>query len=609
MSKYLFLVSIGPVQEFIASARRSRDLWFGSWILSELSKTAALTIVQQHGSAMNRLIFPAPADEEDLKPDSDFNVANKIIAEIDQEPQNLATTMKKAIDARLNQIRDSAFDRIQGSFDRNVPNKQVADLVEFLWAGVPLSDALEYKSVRVHLEALMAARKNTRTFQVVGWGDMVPKSSLDGQRESVIPESAFDTLSPENLYERYKVNQGERLCGVGLLKRLGHSGRHESFPSTSHIAAGPLLRRLKEADRASLVMHWLEYYSKLPSETKRDERISWGKPHPIIERYDGSILFEERLRDTLKNEKLRDAQKHLGVFFKNIAQVMDVSPGSLKPIPYYALLLADGDNMGKAIDYQDSPKKHRALSQALARFASDVKGIVEEQHEGALVYAGGDDVLAFVPLHTVLECANALATNFHKNMNPYPDKDGKTSTLSVGIAIAHHIEPLSDALNLARRAESEAKSVSGKNALAVVVSKRSGSETTVADTRDRLYRRLTFFSNLHQNDEIPDGAAYELRDLAIRLDIPRQDATYATLQEAMYRETLRILKRKKAQRGQRSVAETRFEQLEWELAEYIRLSSSVPLRQFADELIVARLFADARILADMPLYISKDHAQ
>jgi CRISPR-associated protein Cmr2 len=34
---YLMIIGIGPVQEFIASARRSRDLWFGSWLLSELS--------------------------------------------------------------------------------------------------------------------------------------------------------------------------------------------------------------------------------------------------------------------------------------------------------------------------------------------------------------------------------------------------------------------------------------------------------------------------------------------------------------------------------------------------------------------------------------------
>lgn len=44
MPRYLLALSIGPVQEFIAAARRSRDLWFGSYLLSEVSKAAALAL-------------------------------------------------------------------------------------------------------------------------------------------------------------------------------------------------------------------------------------------------------------------------------------------------------------------------------------------------------------------------------------------------------------------------------------------------------------------------------------------------------------------------------------------------------------------------------------
>jgi CRISPR-associated protein Cmr2 len=41
MTDYLLALSIGPVQNFIAAARRTRDLWFGSHVLSEISKAAA----------------------------------------------------------------------------------------------------------------------------------------------------------------------------------------------------------------------------------------------------------------------------------------------------------------------------------------------------------------------------------------------------------------------------------------------------------------------------------------------------------------------------------------------------------------------------------------
>ncbi|OQW93521.1 MAG: hypothetical protein BWK79_10695, partial [Beggiatoa sp. IS2] len=37
MSEYLIAVSVGPVQNFIAAARATHDLWFGSYVLSEVS--------------------------------------------------------------------------------------------------------------------------------------------------------------------------------------------------------------------------------------------------------------------------------------------------------------------------------------------------------------------------------------------------------------------------------------------------------------------------------------------------------------------------------------------------------------------------------------------
>ena len=37
---HLLLISIGPVQDFIASARKAQDLWFGS-LLSDLSAAVA----------------------------------------------------------------------------------------------------------------------------------------------------------------------------------------------------------------------------------------------------------------------------------------------------------------------------------------------------------------------------------------------------------------------------------------------------------------------------------------------------------------------------------------------------------------------------------------
>ena len=54
MTQYVLTLSIGPVQEFIASARRSRDLWSGSWLLSEMAKAAAKSLFE----AGAQMVFP-----------------------------------------------------------------------------------------------------------------------------------------------------------------------------------------------------------------------------------------------------------------------------------------------------------------------------------------------------------------------------------------------------------------------------------------------------------------------------------------------------------------------------------------------------------------------
>ena len=96
-------------------------------------------------------------------------------------------------------------------------------------------------------------RKNSRNFGQVTWGDMRPKSSLDGQRESVIPEDRYPAdddgdatkqKKADTLYRQYRAGRAERLSGVDLLKRHGNKEEANKTPSTSHIAARPFIVRL-----------------------------------------------------------------------------------------------------------------------------------------------------------------------------------------------------------------------------------------------------------------------------------------------------------------------------------------------------------------------------
>ncbi|HOV79306.1 MAG TPA: type III-B CRISPR-associated protein Cas10/Cmr2 [Bacillota bacterium] len=588
---HLVTFHIGPVQDFIATARRSHDLWYGSWLLSELAKTAALEVVRYNGDDPSCLIFPAPEGDslEQLK-SFDFSATNKVVAVVSCNPVELGNAIKKSVHRRLDELSGVVFGNIKG-FEPEVAVQQVKDFIEFFWASYPLNG--NYKQARDFAEAVLSARKATRDFTQVAWGSSAPKCSLDGCRESVIAENVYNRMNDSMLYKSYRVQRGEYLCGVCLLKRHGKRESEKYFYSTSHVAALPLLERLTEQHRPLVK----EYFGKLKElgippgdlETVRP-------PHPVFGPHDGHLLYEERFREFFfeEKEKVLPARKALREFLKKAF-------GGKKPLPYYALLLADGDHMGKVIDAQKTLEKHRELSLIQSGFALEARRIVKE-NKGSLVYSGGDDVLALVPLHKVLDCACRLSKTFRERLAGFKGEDGgkeTAPTLSVGIAVAHHLEPLSDVLELARRAEKAAKSVPGKDALAVTLSKRSGSERTVKGTWGDLDRQLKWLVNLHRNEEVPDGAAYELHDLARRLET-RDEELKGTLQEAACAEAKRILRRKRTRRGTERIAQEVLTGLESLLGG--DKFSFEKLRQLADGLIIAREFAAAMELAVAPLF-------
>lgn len=577
---YLFAASIGPVQEFIASARRSRDLWFGSWLLGELSKAAAQAIVKR--CKVQSLIFPHTPDPNDLDPGSDFGVVNKILAVVD-DPGSVDAEVVAAMQQRLRDIMTDAYKNVprDENFLEDRAISQVMDLPEYYSAAAPL-ESVNYKQTRDRVERLLLARKTTREFgPTVEWADTVPKSSLDGLRESVIHERLYGSLSARDLYRSYGVRPGERLCGVGLLKRRGNRGGKESFFSTSHVAALPLLHALTDKEAADRYIEALKGLG-LADRDFNTVPISAGNPvHPAFGRHDGQLLFEERLKEYFENDaaNLKTAKSALNLFLTEALE-------GKRPLPYYALLHGDGDRMGKAIELITDIPQHRGLSGQLTAFAGTARSIVEA-HSGWLVYSGGDDVLAFVPLHTALECAGELARVFAGGLANFPDKSGKTPTLSIGMAVAHHLDPLSDALVLARKAEKIAKGQGG-NSLSVIVSKRGGPDLTVTGPWGEFDQRLADFVSLHNADAVPDGAGFELRDAARRLagvsGEMQQEAAPILLAEAK-----RILGRKRAKHGMEEMAEGLVQRLLGDL-EQKRFS----VAQLADELIAARVFAEAK---------------
>ena len=84
MKRFLVALSLGPVQSLIGAARNTRDLWCGSWLLSEAARAAARVFHERHPGC---LIFPRlenpDADLEPRdRPGNAANIANVVRAEI-----------------------------------------------------------------------------------------------------------------------------------------------------------------------------------------------------------------------------------------------------------------------------------------------------------------------------------------------------------------------------------------------------------------------------------------------------------------------------------------------------------------------------------------------
>lgn len=122
---HLLAISVGPVQEFITAARRPRDLWFGSYLLSEISRVVAKSVQDQGG----KLIFPASLDAE--------NVANVVLAELDTgDPKEIATKAKDATRMRWRKFANDAKNIASGVIRDEIWLDQVCDIIEFYAAWV-----------------------------------------------------------------------------------------------------------------------------------------------------------------------------------------------------------------------------------------------------------------------------------------------------------------------------------------------------------------------------------------------------------------------------------------------------------------------------------------
>ncbi|MDW8016173.1 MAG: type III-B CRISPR-associated protein Cas10/Cmr2, partial [Bacteroidia bacterium] len=290
-----------------------------------------------------------------------------------------------------------------------------------------------------------------------------------------------------------------------------------SFPSNSEIAAAPFKKKIleelpenKNAKVGKAAKNFLSLLSNLLSDRVfYRERIALPafQSHEREEfaRLEGSWLYEAHWeKGYLQREGIAFSEEERVKIQEALRQLYASLQAT--PSPYYAVLAMDGDHMGrwlngthekmpllsevvhprvieklqkKGLEQKTrrpvTPAYHAFISEALGYFARMfVPQIVESmEHLGVVVYAGGDDVLAFLPAQTAIAAALKLRAAFGgfvrkegdqwkedwRNKTGYVDTldqliptMGPRATASVGIAFAHHRMPLQVALEEARAA-------------------------------------------------------------------------------------------------------------------------------------------------------------
>lgn len=493
---------LSPVQPFIASARSTRDLWSGSFLISWLMMTGLKRLSELTGP--DAVIFPnlygqplfdvmwkkelwdciktadgATSIWESFTHAKDSlttpNLPNVFLALVPSaQAAELAQEVETAIRDEWQRIAEAVLKAVSG-VDENLFRAQVAahwtiswqttpwpatlDETEKICAALPEKDILDrFQKFRNLFEVEMPVKHRDRRYYTDD-----TKTTLNNVG------AAWSLLVALNAWQ---------------LDAVRHTGVFDKWPGGPD-AKDALNGREEGLTSGENIEDWGDHKEPAGATT-------------IIKRLWHEAYLRSEWSDVFTNNR-----------FFSMPNTVKVA-GSASS--YFAILALDGDDMGKFVsgakappllsqlappaqEYFEGyecakrlqrplhPSYHLQFSQALSNFALHVVPGIIREYDGHLLYAGGDDVLAMLPAANALACADALQKAFAQPFGTTGyDDSGKPidiilpgATASVGISLCHERSPLQDAVRAAQANEKRAKRLSAqKNAFAVSVFKRSG---------------------------------------------------------------------------------------------------------------------------------------
>ena len=479
-------ISVGPVQGFVAQSRRTRDLWGSSYLLAFLTAHAMQGVTKAGGRITRPVVDEDPlyryvCGRRDGEPPRLGSLPNRFEVRVEDNASEVASKGVAALDAAWKRVCDAVWEkyveglRSLGQGTEHIWHRQIGSFWEVTWTAVATDsrdNALaRRKHWRNHCPPEEPGDKCTVMHDLQEISGYV--RSLEG-RERQGQEEFWNGL--RGRLGKLDLRDNERLCAIALIKRLfpkvsdralGWKMEQSRWPSTIHIGARPWMRRVETSAPEQARDYAEAVRQNASGDVFSESRFCIQSVSGKFQMLGPHWFFRENLKKESLCSSLSDEAR--GVMDKRLKDIyaikgLDGRPVG-KPAVFYAMLIADGDRLGRLVS--DLGGDH--VSKALARFTDGVPSIVRE-HDGETVYAGGDDVLAMLPVPKALSCAAALADCYRSAFEQH-----EKATISAAVAFSHVRLSLRVTIEHAHRLlDQVAKDGNGRNSLAVAVLKSGG---------------------------------------------------------------------------------------------------------------------------------------
>lgn len=517
-NKPYFHFTLGPVQGFVAQARRTRDFWAGSFLLSWLAGVAICAVEKQGGE----IIFPIPnqnfldailGKNKEAKPQQG-GIPNRFMADISNCQKFDGNAVTNAVKQAWLAIADKVWEKDrQGLEQQGYPTKEIWerqnnnfwDMSWVITEGRDTSALDKRKNFRTHTTSVEGGYK---CMMMEGYQELSGASDKNSGKKR---RNYWVNLV--QLIHSKDIGETEELCAIAYIKRrFVHTFKDvkkpievngntlmihgwqlpHNVPSVAYMASVPWLKNLLEnqnyMDDFKQVLNHIDemkYFSDVDINERAESKNHVKTIQQIINdtkidlkeiSLDGNIYYQT-FWDNIGNfvadkqnydGKIDDYRPKIKSALSKLYDKMD----DFEPSPYYAILLMDGDSLGKQMSHE---ARQPIISEALDNFTQQAQEIVRN-NDGFLIYAGGDDVLALLSLDDAIKTANQLRIAYADCFAQASNNETKVhSTLSGAINYCHIGMPLTQVLMDSHDLlDNIAKDGVGRNALAVRVWKPSG---------------------------------------------------------------------------------------------------------------------------------------